>query len=330
MRFRRFLRCAPNAPAATIGMAAHSRCFLGCIASRVRAWGKAAMIRQEPPDRLQNIPRRAPTSRMLRHSSMLLLTLLIPAAADSRHQNARSHQALHPQAQCRRIEISGEVDAGREWSAPIGQGWLFRLVPIASSGQDYSGWDLVVSPVDDGDYPDALLLGTPPYGSLNEREIGTTYGMRAQDAIAWTPRRFQFLASIKNLARARGLYRTIMPQYPTGSDARSNSGKGDAIVAGRSQAARQLLGLLSAPSGMGSGEFSVLDARLTAGIIDPPPFAQQWVMRLRQVPHTIAPSGGSPSPRGRLLWIRFKAELQLPAQWKEPPGIGENAAKCAQ
>jgi len=98
---------------------------------------------------------------------------------------------------CRKVELTGEVSAGQEWSAAVGEGWIFRVVPIAASGKGYTGWDLVMDRAGGdravgGGYPDALLLATPPYGSLNEREIGTTFGMRAQDSIAWTPRRFRF------------------------------------------------------------------------------------------------------------------------------------------
>lgn len=43
------------------------------------------------------------------------------------------------------------------------------------------------------------------------RELGTTYGMRAQDAIGWMPRRFRFLSTVEQWKRARELYGTVMP-----------------------------------------------------------------------------------------------------------------------
>ena len=102
---------------------------------------------------------------------------------------------------------SGEVSAGQEWKADFGQGWVFRLLPIDTSSwagkAGYSGWDLVVDREQPAGYPDALLVATPPYNSINEREVGTTFGLRAQDAIGWNPRSFRFLTNAAASGRAR-------------------------------------------------------------------------------------------------------------------------------
>lgn len=84
---------------------------------------------------------------------------------------------------CHRLDLQGEVRAAQEWRTAIGQGWVLQLLPIASPHNEYSGWDLVVDQDPPAGYPDALLLATLPYNSINEREIGTTFGLRAQDAI---------------------------------------------------------------------------------------------------------------------------------------------------
>ena len=119
-------------------------------------------------------------------------------------QSSTGPAGNHPrQVTCSKVELQGEVNRGQEWRAAIGQGWAFRVLPVA--GTEYSGWDLAIDR--DGIYPDALLLATPPYGSLNQREIATTFGLRAQDAIAWQPRKFHFLTSEKGLTQARELYR---------------------------------------------------------------------------------------------------------------------------
>jgi hypothetical protein len=266
-----------------------------------------------------------PANRWL--SIPFLFTILIPSIADSRPPAAAPASTLRQGQLCLAIQLDGEADTTREWSALIGEGWLFRVVPVSSYGtsksaQGYSGWDLVVSRADDLSYPDALLLATPPYGSLNEREIASTYGMRAQDAIAWTPRRFQFLTSSKELERARSLYRKIMPANPkAGTDASS---------AALNQVAGELLSLVSSSPTLGRGAFSVLDAKLIEGVADPPAFARQWASRLSQVPHTVEPAGNAPTPLGELRWIRFRADLLLPAGWKVPPAIHSEPAKCAQ
>jgi hypothetical protein len=216
---------------------------------------------------------------------------------------------------CRKVVFAGEVKAGEEWHTEIGEGWVFRIVPIvAVKGQSYTGWDLVVDRAEGGGYPDALLLATPPYGSLSEREIGTTFGLRAQDAIGWNPRRFRFLETEKDLLRGRRLFGEMM-----------GAGAGKAETKGKASA--ELLGMLE---GAGSGEFRVLDAKLHAGAADPPEFARQWSQRLRETPHTVEQKAGAATARGELLWLRFSTTLWFPGDWRLPPGLRVEQTKCAQ
>jgi len=271
-------------------------------------------------------PLRSGFAAILPRTALLLLLLLIPPHGSS---SARVLQRQSPRTteHCRKLVLAGEVSAGQQWSAPIGQGWVFRVVPIPPSGKSYSGWDLVVNRAEDDEYPDALLLATPPYGSLNEREIGTTFGLRAQDAIAWSPRRFHFLTSKRDLERARELFRAMMTAGGTkpGTSA-------DAAV--QTKTASDLLSLVTMAGDRGSrvaaGQFEVLDARLAAGVADPPAFAQQWAMHLDQIPHSVAELGQKPSARGELLWIRFAVTILLPEGWKTPAGTSSEEAKCAE
>jgi hypothetical protein len=107
------------------------------------------------------------------------------------------------------------------------------------------------------------------------------------------------------------------------------AGKG----AGSGIAGEKLLEMVSAP-GVGSGEFEVLDSRLVAGVADPPPFARQWAANLGRVPHTLVQKdergGGSGSPLGELNWVRFRARLTLPGDWKFPSGLRGRVASCAE
>jgi hypothetical protein len=238
--------------------------------------------------------------------ALLLLLLMVPVAAIPAPRGAAVTLVAAPSSGaggCQKLQLSGEVKAGESWSASIGQGWTFRVLPIAPSGRGYTGWDLVVDPPADGGYPDALLLGTPPYGSLNEREIGTTFGLRAQDAIAWEPRRFHFLNTAKDVRSARELYRQVMAKPSSAS------------------AASELLKLISSGTGgsLSSGQFKIVDARLATGTADPQVFARQWTAHLHQVPHSIVQQDAhvaEASPRGELLWIRFEATLWLPLGWQ--------------
>lgn len=151
------------------------------------------------------------------------------------------------------------------------------------------------------------------------RELGTTYGMRAQDAIGWMPRRFRFLSTVEQWKRARELYGTVMPGARCG--------------AGSDVADRKLLETVGGP-GVGYGEFAVEDARLVAGVGDPPAFARQWAANLERLPHTLVqsegPSGDAGMPLGALKWIRFHAEPTFPKGWKLPSGLGGKATSCAE
>jgi hypothetical protein len=207
------------------------------------------------------------------------------------------------------------VNTGQVWQTPIGQGWVFRIQPIQPSQSGYSGWDLVVDRDQPAGYPDALLLATLPYNSINEREIGTTFGLRAQDAIGWNPRSFRFLIDPSSLSEAQLLFRTVTavstPRAPQSTPEW-----------------RRLLELLQRSA---SGQLHIEDTRLTPGIADPAPFAEAWALAAMRAPHQVeaAPNGNS-SPRGTLAWMRFSVTLWLPASWKLPPDLHGSPAACVQ
>jgi len=161
-----------------------------------------------------------------------------------------------------------------------------------------------------------VLLASPPYGSLNSREIATTYGMRAQDAIAWSPRHFHFFTSADSLGRARGLYHTLLDP--------------NAAPASRQQASGQLLKLSTDSNSIAAGRLDVLDAHLISGSADPAPFAAQWAAGFGSIPHTLDPDGGKTSLQGELHSLHFKITLWLPAAWKTPAGKGTVPARCAE
>ena len=219
--------------------------------------------------------------------------------------------------ECRRIAIQGEALAGNEWRHPIGQGWVFRLVPIKAGTRDYSGWDLVVDRAGGAGFPDALLLATPPYDSINQREVGTTFGVRAQDAIGWNPRSFRFLNNPAVLRRAQTLYfetRSSPDKNPRGPD-----GAHLAQASDPAHDVNSALGSLmdDVATHSSAGQFRILDARLTPGTANALPYAQNWALQQRNTPHTITPTT-SPTPYGKLDALRFEITLWLPSNWKTP------------
>lgn len=234
--------------------------------------------------------------------------------------------AAAPPGQCRRIVMEGQVDAGHTWSQSFGQGWVFRLLPIKPGDHGYSGWDLAVDRVGGAGFPDALLLATPPYESINQREVGTTFGVRAQDAIGWNPRSFHFLTTPASLRKAQKLYFTLRRKPETKEKDRGSIRPVD--EAKRSEeiktASKDLMDIAAHAS---AGQFRILDARLTPGTANALPYAQNWALQQRNTPHTIAATT-SPTPYGKLEAIRFEITLWLPAGWKAPKALKTELASC--
>jgi hypothetical protein len=227
-------------------------------------------------------------------------------------------------AVCARVAIVGQVSAGGEWSAKLGDGWVFRVLPIAPSHAGYSGWDLVMDRDPPAGFPDSLLLATLPYNSINEREIGTTFGLRAQDAIGWNPRSFHFLSNPRDVGEGQRLFRSLMEH---GLVQAANGKKIDP----ESPTAQDMARLLELQKGAATGEFRILEARIVPGVADPAPFAQGWALASSRTPHQIEPAaGGRSSARGMLHWMRFAVTLWLPANWGTPEDLHPQRSACPE
>lgn len=214
---------------------------------------------------------------------------------------------------CETVTVTGEVNAGQEWKAAIGEGWVFRIVPVPQQQANYSGWDLVVDREHPAGFPDALYLATPPFGSINQREIATTFGLRAQDAVGWNPRSFRFLIDPKSLTEAQELYQSVF---------HSGSGRSPG---GDSGSAR----LLEFQKTAAAGELRILDARLQPGTADPAPFAQQWAIAASRAGYqSEQAAAGRSSVRGALRWMRFRVTLWLPSGWKVPGDLHATHGAC--
>lgn len=243
--------------------------------------------------------------------ALFTATILAPSMARETSPNAAKTGRS-----CRKVELWGEVATGQSWKASLGQGKLIRLIPIEPSGQGFSGWDLVVNSEKDAAFPDALLLATPPYGSLSQREIGTTYGLRAQDAIAWSPRKFHFLIADKDVTYARPLFAMVMKQ--------------GVESAALQKATSELLQIVSDPDKSAAGEFAVTDARLNEGTADPPKFARQWASHLSLIPHTVLSESEGSTPLGKLIGLHFRITLLLPYSWKLQKELLSESVTCLE
>jgi hypothetical protein len=225
--------------------------------------------------------------------------------------------------------MTGEVNAGQGWKQGFGEGWVFRLLPIEPGKAGYSGWDLVVDRDPPAGFPDALLLATPPYDSINQREVGTTFGVRAQDAIGWNPRSFRFLTDATFFGAGQLRYRRMLRNAQPGGVGRTATEKsksGSADTAGRLEPWMEEVLRRSS-----TGQFRILDARLAPGIADAPPFGQNWAVLSARTAHTIEPApGGKPTPLGSLHWIRFSLTLWLPGGWKAPKKLDAARSPCSE
>jgi hypothetical protein len=229
---------------------------------------------------------------------------------------------IHAQ-QCRRVVLRGHVEDGKSWNRPIGQGWVFRVIPINPLEKRYSGWDLVMDRARPAGFPDALLLATPPYESINQREIGTTFGLRAQDAIGWNPRSFRFLTGAADLRKAQKLYFEARNEdKPVGKNAQAKAGEKPA--ADPDAATRDLMEIVKHSA---AGQFRILNAELTPGTANALPYAENWALQQRNTPHTIKMTD-SPSPAGKLYSLQFEVTLWLPSGWKTPKGFQSQPSPC--
>ena len=225
--------------------------------------------------------------------------------------------AALPSSSCTKVVLAGEVNAGQEWRQAFGEGWVFRMVPIQPGNSGHTGWDLVVDRDPPAGFPDALLLATPPYNSINEREMGTTFGLRTQDAIGWNPRSFRFLTDPAAFRGSQNLF----PVF-----AASNQ-----VPAAGSPEGKAMQRQLEINRKSSAGQFRILNARLTPGTADAAPFAQNWATQSARTPHTLTPSSSAQAtPLGRLDWISFSITLWLPSTWKAPPNLKAEHSSCSE
>jgi hypothetical protein len=218
-----------------------------------------------------------------------------------------------PTGRCQRISFEGSVEAGQVFRRLIGGGLEVMLRPETSR---FSGWEVEIVPaVSEGTYPDYAALATPPYRSVNPLLINTAYGMRAQDAVAWNPRSFQWIATPAQYRGAAAAYFSYLD--PQGSHATMGSSEAMAM-------------LVRLPSESSTGELKIMDARLAPGHADQTRQAAGVTPATVRAAHTLEPLGTGESPQtGGLHWLRFEVTLWAPASWKVPHGLPGDKSQCA-
>jgi hypothetical protein len=199
---------------------------------------------------------------------------------------------------CKKAVILGDLNAGQAYAKPIGNGLQIYLQAIAS------GWILRVIPVSGsvGDH-DYAELATPPYQSVTPLSISTDFAFRAQDAIGWNPRRFRFATSAAAFHRLEEVY-TRFEQ------------------AGATPPAPLEVDLSSQIAQAAEGTFTILDSRLIPGMADQWKMAGAVASHFLTTAHTVVdPPDGKTSDLGKILWLRFRLELDLPVGFTVAPGL---------
>lgn len=265
--------------------------------------------------------------RLSKTKTIAAVLTLLAMCAGSSIARASGAQGSAP-VTCEKLVLNGEVSAGHEWKAAIGEGWAIRVVPIPKdkTSAGIGGWDLVVDREEPAGFPDAVLIATPPYNLINPREIGDSYGLRAQDAIGWNPRHFRFMTNRSAFRQAQRLYLLLNRYGELG-------GKTKEVVSGRKAKtlARAKTRFMKLAKESSPGQFDIVGARLTPGIATVKPYATNWALQSAKTPHTEEPPpGGAPTALGNLDWIRFSLTLWVPESWRAPSELQHPRMPCPE
>ncbi len=253
-------------------------------------------------------PISATASPLLRWGRRLVFWPLAVSTVSVAPVNAS--QAASPPAPappiCRHATFEGEVSAGQPYTRPLGNGLLFYLQPI------HSGWILRVLPASgppvEHDYAE---LATPPYQSVTPLSISTDFAFRAQDAVGWNPRRFRF-------ATSKGAFDKLADVYQRFEQA------------GATPPAPLQVDLSSEIAQASEGSLTLLDTHLLPGTADQSRAASAVASHFSQTAHTVMQASNTPAtPRGKLLWIRFRVDFDLPPRFALNPALRVAFTPCS-
>lgn len=204
---------------------------------------------------------------------------------------------------CVRGVVEGEVSAGQSFVRPVGGGLEMMLEPLAS------GWILRVLPAGGARPPhDYAELATPPYQSVNPLLITTDFSFRAQDVVGWNPRRFRFAPDTASFLVLLDLYNEVD---------RGGNGSGQAAERLAERASR-------APEGW----LRILDAHLVPGSANQAKMAAAVASHFEGTPHVVEQARGAVSPLGRVTWMRFRVDFDLPTGFRPDRSLKVESVDC--
>jgi len=181
------------------------------------------------------------------------------------------------------------------WFQPISSGWILRIVPATG-------------PLPDHDYAE---LATPPYQSVTPLSISTDFSFRAQDAIGWNPRRFHFATSAADFAQLEQAYREF-------------------VAAGATPPERVQSELAHRIARSSEGTFTIVDSKLVPGTADQWRMAAAVASHFETTAHTLVEEPNhTTSGLGRVVWLRFQLNLDLPPGFRADAGLHLEPRVCA-
>jgi hypothetical protein len=174
-----------------------------------------------------------------------------------------------------------------------GSGWLLRVLPVKGMMPKH-------------DYAE---LATPPYESVSPLLLSTDFSFRAQDAVAWNPRRFRYADNLTDFNQLQGIYDRYRRSSPPAAGTESE--------------------LAMAVSKMPEGSLQILDARLVPGTANQVQIAALVATHFNASAHTVEePPEGKGTALGKLTWVRFRIRFDLPMGFKADKGLRIESHTC--
>lgn len=216
---------------------------------------------------------------VLRCATVISWTIAVSAVA---------HGAPRPTPSCK-LTIEGEVKRGESFrhAGPPGLDFMLEAIP--------SGWIVRMldqrAPRSEFDFAG---LATPPYMSPSPILISTDFSFRAQDAIGWNPRNFQYFRNRAEMKGAIAAYRAYMSAGADKPTADSQRGMAE---------------LLKRSSAAAPGKLEILDARLVGGTNNQTGAAALVAGHFQNTAHVLDDPPAGAHPLGWINWIRFRVTL---------------------
>jgi len=187
------------------------------------------------------------------------------------------------------LTIEGEVNRGESFrhAGPAGLDFMLEAIP--------SGWIVRMldrtAPRSEFDYAG---LATPPYMSPNPILISTDFAFRAQDAIGWNPRSFQYFHTPAAMKEAIAAYR----QYTSAP-----------VNAPTTQSQQGMMKLLQLSGQAAPAKLEILDAHLIGGTANQTQAASLVATHFLSTAHVVEQPIGGPTPLGAITSIRFRVSF---------------------